>query len=113
MGSNPNVLNSTEHQYALYLALDAHPSLRRVLEVASTSDAPELQMSGELATGTLAIVLARQGRQAEAQEMINKVIKGTGPALNPMMDALVHLLSQHCFALKSYYSTMSLICHIT
>ena len=46
---------------------------RRVLEVASNSDDAELQMSGELATGTLAIVLARQGRQAEALEMVEKV----------------------------------------
>ena len=46
---------------------------RRVLEMASGSDDPELQMSGELATGTLAIVLARQGKQDEAQEMMHKV----------------------------------------
>ena len=41
--------------------------------MASGSDDVELQMSGELAAGTLAIVLARQGRQAEAQEMMDKV----------------------------------------
>ena len=41
--------------------------------MASGSDDAELQMSGELATGTLAIILARQGRQAEAQEMVEKV----------------------------------------
>ena len=41
--------------------------------MASGSDDAEMAGSGELATGTLAVVLARQGRPQEAQEMVDKV----------------------------------------